>query len=130
MTNECASLREATDQAFKDCLRLRELAARQTLRVSDNRDLAEIADRVHALAVSRIDTGYAEGAPTRAQLEWDAEACAKQRDDLRDRLDRVRAAAESDPDIPAPLRSFLLRETEPGWLHVPGFGALNEANRG
>jgi hypothetical protein len=48
----------------------------------------------------------------------DADSVAIQRDDLRERLDRIRAAAESDPDLPGPLRSFLLRETEAGWLHV------------
>ena len=44
----------ATAQAFKDCPRLRDLAARQTLTQADNRDLAAIADRLHALAVSLI----------------------------------------------------------------------------
>lgn len=56
------------------------------------------------------------------ESEKDAEAVALQRDDLRARLDRIRAAIKSDPafeDAPA-LRDFLLRETEPGVLHVPG----------
>ena len=59
-------------QAFEDCLRLRELAERQTLRVRDNRDLAAIADRLHALAVSRTDIRYSEAAPddTRTGLAW------------------------------------------------------------
>lgn len=35
--------------SFADCLRLRELADRQTLREQDGRDLAAIADRLHAL---------------------------------------------------------------------------------
>lgn len=48
------------EQAFNDCLRLRELADRQTLTVKDNRDLAAIADRLHALAVSSIETRYEE----------------------------------------------------------------------
>lgn len=47
-------------QAFEDCLLLRELAGRQTLRVQDNRDLDAIADRLHALAVSRTDTRYSD----------------------------------------------------------------------
>jgi hypothetical protein len=38
-------------QAFEDCLRLRELAERQTLTRKDNADLERIADRLHALAV-------------------------------------------------------------------------------
>ena len=50
------------EQAFKDCLRLRELADRQTLTIRDNRDLADIADRLHALAVSSIETRYEEEA--------------------------------------------------------------------
>ena len=57
-----------------------------------------------------------------ADWEVDADACAQQRDDLRARLDRIRAAAESDADLagfPA-LRSFLLREAAPGVMHVPG----------
>lgn len=55
-----ASVKDGSQQAFKDCLRLRDLAGRQTLTVGDNRELDAIADRLHALAVSRIDTGYDE----------------------------------------------------------------------
>ena len=44
--------RERAEQAFKDCVRLRELAGRQTLTIKDNRDLVKIANRLHALAVS------------------------------------------------------------------------------
>jgi len=72
---------------------------------------------------ARENYGAIRRAPreTRAQLAWDADACAFQRDDLRARLDRIRAAAISDIDLerlPA-FRDFLLRETEPGWLYVP-----------
>lgn len=53
---------------------------------------------------------------------WDApysrDAVSIQRDDLRERLDRIRAAAESDPNLSSALASFLARETERGWLHV------------
>lgn len=59
-----------------------------------------------------------QGKPTYEQLARDADAVSIQRDDLRERLDRIRAASESDPDVPAALRDFLIRETEPGWLHV------------
>ncbi len=55
---------------------------------------------------------------TPAERERDCDGVVIQRDDLREKLDRIRAAAESDPDLPAALKSFLLRETEPGWLHV------------
>ena len=41
-----------------------------------------------------------------------------QREDLRWKLDRIRAAAEGDPDCPTALRDFLLRESTPGVLHV------------
>ena len=60
------------EQAFQDCLRLRELATRQTLTTGDNRELCAIADRLHALAVSRTDTRYSEAAPddTRTGLSW------------------------------------------------------------
>lgn len=57
--------------------------------------------------------------PTLDQLLDSVDCVAIQRDDLRERLDRIRAAAESDPDLPTALRDFLRRETEPGWLHVP-----------
>jgi hypothetical protein len=40
-----------SEQAFKDCLRLREFATQQTLTRKDNADLERIADRLHALAV-------------------------------------------------------------------------------
>lgn len=56
--------------------------------------------------------------PTARQLADDTDGVVIQRDDLREKLDRVRAAAESDPDLPSALRDFLLRETRPGWLHV------------
>lgn len=59
-----------------------------------------------------------QGEPTYEQLANDADSVAIQRDDLRERLDRLRAAAQSDPDLPDALRDFLLRETTPGWLHV------------
>lgn len=44
-------------QAFEDCLRLRELAGRQTLTLKDNAELNRIADRLHALAAmhSRLE---------------------------------------------------------------------------
>lgn len=58
------------------------------------------------------------GEPTYEQLARDADAVSIQRDDMRERLDRIRASAESDADVPPALRGFLLRETEPGWLHV------------
>ena len=53
-----------SERAFEDCLRLREFATRQTLTAKDNRDLGAIADRLHALAVSRTDTRYSEAAMT------------------------------------------------------------------
>lgn len=93
---------KAAQQAFKDCVRLRELAGRQTLTVGDNRELDAIADRLHALAVSRIDTGYDE-----------SEELARQRDDLRARLHRIHAAAASDLDLAGlAVRDFLVREAE------------------
>ena len=118
----------ATKLSFEDCLRLRELADRQTLTKDDRTDLAAIADRLHALAarVSSIDTRYAErrstndvaydilqAAPHVEALveEWFAiESAARKR--LYDRLDRIRAAAESDADLEGTARrDFLLRET-------------------
>lgn len=46
------------------------------------------------------------------------DAITIQRDDLYERLGRIRAAALSDPDLPSALRSFLLVEASEGWLHV------------
>lgn len=60
----------------------------------------------------------AAGEATYQQLADDGDAVAIQRDDMRERLDRIRAAAESDPGLSTPLRDFLLNETRPGWLHV------------
>jgi hypothetical protein len=51
-------------------------------------------------------------------IEWDRDGVAIQRDMLREKLNRIRAAAESDPDLPTPLRDFLLHEAKPGWLNV------------
>lgn len=58
------------------------------------------------------------GEPTYERLRYDMDGLTIQRDDMRERLDRIRAAAESDPDLPPALRDFLLRETGEGWLHV------------
>jgi hypothetical protein len=49
--SESSAATSPSQQAFKDCLRLRELAQRQTLTRKDNADLERIADRLHALAV-------------------------------------------------------------------------------
>lgn len=57
----------------------------------------------------------------RNRIEWDYDAVGIQRDDLRERLDRIRAAITSDAELLAAspaLRSFLLKETRDGWVHV------------
>lgn len=97
------------------------------------RRVLEIADESAPLPTTR----YAEArrdldsleeqleAAQKALDEWeqDCDATARQRDDLRARLDRIRAAVESDPYLQNAAESvcdFLMRETEPGVLHVPG----------
>lgn len=56
--------------------------------------------------------------PTYQQLLDDSDALVIQREDLRERLGRVRAMAESDPGIPSAVRDFLLTETQ----QAPGGG--------
>jgi hypothetical protein len=67
----------------------------------------------------RPENPYRLGAEaTYEELRTDADSVTIQREDLRWKLDRIRAAAEGDPDCPTALRDFLLRESTPGVLHV------------
>lgn len=63
-------------------------------------------------------------------IDAEVEALVKQREGLRARLDRIRAAAESDADLAKldGLRGFLLTETDLGPSdligHIPGAEGL------
>lgn len=99
---------------FADCLRLRELADRQTLTSGDRSDLAAIADHLHALLVSRIDTAYVNCAAQIARLE-------KQRDRaLSDRNAWEQACHDSDQRLGALIKQV-------GWdVAAPVIQAVDE----
>lgn len=71
-----------------------------------------------AAAQARVLEGQHEGEPTAQQLADSADGVVIQREDLVERMGRIRAAAESDPDLSPALRDFLLTEASAGCLHV------------
>lgn len=78
---------------------------------------SEVPTSVNDVAQEILDLAPSEVRP-RVEALVEAmfvhEVRARERDagPLRDSLRRIRAAAESDPDVPSALRSFLLVETK------------------